>query len=66
MEPSKSDIFFCGVVAGMFLLIAAQFIENFLKHWLRKKDMELNATLGRAILEMQNKMNEGQNEETKN
>lgn len=53
---SNFDIFICGVFIGGLLVIICKFIEKALNLWIKKNEMKLNLTLGKALEEMQEKL----------
>lgn len=53
------DVFMWGILVGGLLVIICQFLEKALNLWLKKNDMKLNLTLGKALEEMQEKIKNG-------
>ena len=52
------DVFFAGMFVGGLLVVLARALEKRLELWHRQNDLKLNLTLGKAFLEMQEKLND--------
>lgn len=52
------DVFMWGLFIGGLLVIVTRFLERRLDQHLRKNSIELDLTLGRALIEMKEKLNE--------
>lgn len=54
---SSFDVYIWGVFTGGLLVVVAGFVDKQLKLFHKKKSMELDLTLGRALEAMQDRLN---------